>query len=133
MYSALLVIPALAGGSTDSVRPLLWSAVALQLFVVSLILYQAVALYYRRSPPGSDGERRGEAFDERQFRARIGFVALYLLALAVTAGGGYVLARRRGAFLASASLLGFMLVTSWFVEYTNVCEIGYGWADFPCT
>ncbi len=134
VYSVLLMVSASAGNvGPGIVRALLWSAFALQLFVVSLTLYQAAALYYRRSPAGSDAERQGEAFDDWQFRARLGFVALYAVALAVSAGGGYALARGRGAVVAGGSLLGFMLFTSPFVEYTNTCEIGYGWADFPCT
>ena len=134
VYAVIVLVPATAGGADRLVvRGLVWSAATLQIFVVSLTLYEAVAEYYRSSPPGSDAERQGEAFADWQFRARFGFVVLYVVTVALAAGGGFALASRRGAVTAAAAVLGFMLVTSWFVAYMNTCEIGYGWADFPCT
>jgi ABC-type Na+ efflux pump permease subunit len=116
----------------NSVRFFAASIVSVVLFVVALTLYQAVAHYYRFDPPGSELERSLEGFDEWKQLARAGFVALYLVALALTAALGYALGRRFVALASTGALLVFMVGTFVFVDTTNACDVGFGFFAYNC-
>jgi lysylphosphatidylglycerol synthetase-like protein (DUF2156 family) len=116
----------------NSVRFFAASIVSVVVFVVALTLYQAAAHYYRFDPPGSELERSLEGFDQWKQLARAGFVALYIVALALTAALGYALGKRFVALASAAALLVFMVGTFVFVDTTNACDVGFGFFAYNC-
>lgn len=118
-----------------------WLTVLVSLIVAAagIGVYQELAAYYRRDPPGTGLERVGQARETYVFWARIAFFSLYGFFVLVAGGIGYLAGWLQGRFAISYALtvplavLLFLLLTLRIVDYETGCSVGESFIfDLSC-